>query len=417
MHVFTQLFLFALALGTVIQIWLLWRHQQHISSHRSQVPAAFADSISLEEHQKAADYNIARIKAGRFELLLGTGLLLFWTLGGGLNLLSQAMQSIDLDPLMRGSIFVLTAFFIMGLLDLPISAWRTFTLESRFGFNRTTPTRFIIDILMQSALMLAIGGPLVWIILWIMGSVGSLWWLAAWAVWISFTLLLTWAYPTFIAPLFNTFKPLDDAELRECIQQLLTRCGFSSNGIFVMDGSRRSSHGNAYFTGLGKSKRIVFFDTLLESLSVDEMEAVLAHELGHFKRKHVLKRMLSMSLLSLGGMALLGWLTQQDWFYTALGMEQASNAAALLLFLLVIPVFSQFMQPFSTWRMRRQEFEADDYAIDQASPEAMIQALVKLYRDNASTLTPDPFYSAYHDSHPPAPVRISHIAASIKASA
>jgi len=414
MNTFTQLFLLALGLGLLIQLWLLWRHKQHVSTHQNQVPSAFTDSISLDEHQKAATYTLARVKAAGFELITGTLLLLGWTLGGGLNWLHQAWSDTTLSSLPAGTAFILSAFLIMGLLDIPMSAWRTFTLEARFGFNRTTPRRFITDLLTQTALMLLIGAPLIWVLLWIMGSMGSLWWLAAWAVWIGFTLIMTWAYPTFIAPLFNKFKPLEDAELQDRIQQLLTRCGFSSSGIFVMDGSRRSSHGNAYFTGLGKSKRIVFFDTLLESLTADEMEAVLAHELGHFKRKHVLKRMLTMSVTSLLGLALLGWLSQQQWFYSALGMQQNSDAAALLLFMMVIPVFSQFLQPLSSWLMRRQEFEADDYAIEQASPDAMIQALVKLYRDNANTLTPDPLYSAYHDSHPPAPIRVSHIAASME---
>ncbi len=412
MHIFTQLFLLALGLGLLIQAWLLWRHRQHVSAHQDQVPAAFTDAISLDEHQKAAHYTLARVKAAGFELVSGALLLLFWTLGGGLEWLHQAWSSSGLSTLLTGTAFILSSFFIMGLLDIPVSAWRTFSLEARFGFNRTTPRRFTIDLLTQTGLMFLIGLPLIWVLLWIMGSVGSLWWLAAWAVWMAFTLLMTWAYPTFIAPLFNKFEPLADAELQDRIQQLLTRCGFSSSGIFVMDGSQRSSHGNAYFTGLGKNKRIVFFDTLLESLSADEMEAVLAHELGHFKRKHVLKRMLTMALTSLIGLALLGWLSQQDWFYSALGMQQTSDAAALLLFLMVTPVFTQFLQPLSSWLMRRQEFEADDYAVEQTSPEAMIQALVKLYRENASTLTPDPLYSAYHDSHPPAPIRVRHIAAS-----
>ena len=416
MHLFTQLFLLALGLGILVQVWLLWRHQRHVSTHRNQVPAAFTNAIALEEHRKAADYTLARIKVARFELILSAILLLLWTLGGGLGWLNQYWLNTGLDPLIGGMAFILSTFLIMGVLDIPTGVWRTFVLETRFGFNRTTPARFIGDLLLQTLLMLAIGGPLVWILLWIMAGAGPLWWLTAWAVWIGFALLMTWAYPTLIAPLFNRFKPLEEAELHQRIQQLLTRCGFASNGIFVMDGSRRSSHGNAYFTGLGKSKRIVFFDTLLESLSADEMEAVLAHELGHFKRKHVLKRMVTMSLASLAGLALLGWLYQQEWFFTALGVGQPSDAAALILFLLVIPIFAQFLQPFSAWLMRRQEFEADDYAIEQASPEAMTQALVKLYRENASTLTPDPLYSAYHDSHPPAPVRINHISTQMSTS-
>lgn len=409
MHWFTQLFLLALGLGVALQAWLLWRHRRHVWAHRDQVPAAFSGAISLQDHQKAADYTIARIRLAGFELALGAMLLLAWTLGGGLGWLSRLWQNTGLDPLPGGTAFILSVFLIMGLLDIPTAAWRTFVLEARFGFNRTTPARFMTDLLLQTLLLLAIGGPLAWVLLWVMGSVGPLWWLAAWAVWVGFILLMTWAYPTLIAPLFNRFKPLDDPELHRRIQQLLARCGFTSKGIFVMDGSRRSSHGNAYFTGLGKSKRIVFFDTLLESLSADEMEAVLAHELGHFKKKHVLQRMVTMSLASLAGLALLGWLYQQTWFYAALGVDRPSDAAALMLFLLVIPVFGQFLQPLSAWLMRRQEFEADDYAIERTSPEAMIQALVKLYRENASTLTPDPLYSAFHDSHPPAPVRIGHI--------
>jgi STE24 endopeptidase len=409
MYLFTQIFLIALGAGLAIQFWLLNRHRRHVQACREQVPEAFSDVVTPEEHRKAADYTLARTALGRIEMLLGAVLLLAWTLGGGVELLSSQWQSADLDPLLQGTGLILSLFLIMGLLDLPLSIWRTFVLETRFGFNRTTPVRFIVDLLLATLLTLILGTPLIWIILWLMEGAGPLWWLAAWAVWMGFTLLMAWAFPTFIAPLFNRFEPLQDEALRDRIQNLLERCGFASKGIFIMDGSKRSSHGNAYFTGLGRSKRIVFFDTLLESLTPEETEAVLAHELGHFKHKHILKHMVAMALISLAGLALLGWLYQQEWFYHALGVSRPSDATALILFLLVIPVFSQFLQPLSAYLMRRHEFQADDYAVMQADGQALIQALVKLYRENASTLTPDPLYSAYHDSHPPAPVRIGHI--------
>ncbi|MCG8125544.1 MAG: M48 family metallopeptidase, partial [Candidatus Thiodiazotropha taylori] len=285
--------------------------------------------------------------------------------------------------------------------------------EALFGFNRNTPQQYIKDRLIGLLLSILLGLPLLWVILKLMASAGEYWWLAAWLVWLSFTLTISWAYPRFIAPLFNKFTPLSEGEMRERIGSLLQRCGFTSDGIFVMDGSKRSAHGNAYFTGFGKTKRIVFFDTLLEALNADEVEAVLAHELGHFHYKHIHKQMLVMALLSLGAMALLGWLSQQLWFYNGLGISEASNAAALLLFVLTIPVFTIFFTPLGSFLSRRHEFEADDYAVSQSSGEFLIQALVKLYQDNASTLTPDPLYSFFHDSHPPAPVRIAHISKQI----
>lgn len=415
MHLFTQIFLLGLVLGVAIQFWLLQRHRQHVAAHRQQVPKAFVDAVSLQEHQKAADYTLARTGLGRIELILGAVLLLAWTLGGGLQWLGDLWQGLDLNPLFKGTGLMISLFLIMGLLDLPLSAWRTFVLEARFGFNRTTPGRFFLDLILGGVVALILGTPLAWTVLWLMQQAGPFWWFITWTVWMGFTLFITWAYPTFIAPLFNRFEPLADDSLRERIQRLLERCGFSSKGIFVMDGSKRSSHGNAYFTGLGRSKRIVFFDTLLQSLSPEEIEAVLAHELGHFKHHHILKHMLVMALTSLGGLALLGWLYKQPWFYHAMGISQPSDATALLLFLLVIPVFAQFLQPISSYLMRRHEFEADDYATAQADGQALIQALVKLYRENASTLTPDPLYSAYHDSHPPAAVRIGHISTRISA--
>jgi STE24 endopeptidase len=418
MHIFTLLFLVALGGGLLLQLWLLQRHRRYVTAHRSKVPPAFAERISLEEHQKAADYTLARTRVGRFDLIYSSMLLLVLTLGGGLNAIHRLWQATDYGPIITGIGLVLSVFLLLGLLEMPFSIWRTFVLEARFGFNRTTPRRFLLDLLLQTLLMLALGTPLLWCILWLMQSAGNLWWLAAWAVWIGFMLLMTWIYPAVIAPLFNNFTPLEEGELKQRIQQLLDRCGFTSKGIFVMDGSRRSGHGNAYFTGFGKQKRIVFYDTLMESLETTEMEAVLAHELGHFKHHHVIKQLLLTALTTLVGMALLGWLLDQPWFYQALGVQRQSDALgvqrqsdalALLLFLLVTPVFTQFLQPLLALLSRRYEFEADAFARRQTGAEPMIRALVKLYRENASTLTPDPLYSTFHDSHPPASERVSHL--------
>jgi len=305
---------------------------------------------------------------------------------------------------------VMMSFFLLGsLLDVPFSAWSTFKLETHFGFNHSTLGLFVADLAKQAVLLLVIGTPLIALVLWLMQVSGTYWWLYVWVVWISFSLLMMWAYPSFIAPLFNKFAPLDNAELRSRIESLLSRCGFQSEGIFVMDGSRRSGHGNAYFTGLGRHKRIVFFDTLIHALEPDEIEAVLAHELGHFKRKHVQKRLTGMLLMSLGGLALLGWLAEQPAFYQGLGAAEPSTHMALLLFMLAAPVFSLFLQPLLSKLSRKHEFEADDYAAEQTGAHHLVSALVKLYRDNASTLTPDPLYSAFHDSHPPAPVRVAKL--------
>jgi STE24 endopeptidase len=413
MHLFTLLFISAIAIGVLLQLWLMQRQQRHVAAHRAQVPSAFADRVTLEEHQKAADYTRAKLAIGHIGLLIGTGLLLFWTLGGGIDLLHRQWQQWPVDPVWGGIGLIFSVSFISALLELPLGIWNTFVLEARFGFNRTTPRRFITDLLLQLLLALLLGLPLLWVILWLMERAGDSWWLAAWAVWMGFMLLMIWVYPTLIAPLFNKFTPLEEGPLKQRIQGLLERCGFTSKGIFIMDGSKRSGHGNAYFTGFGKHKRIVFFDTLAESLDGDEMEAVLAHELGHFKRRHILKHLLLSTTLSLLGFALLGWLAGQPWFYQALGVSGQSSALALLLFMLALPVFTQFLQPLMAILSRRHEFEADDYAVAQAGAEPMIRALVKLYRENASTLTPDPLYSAFHDSHPPAPVRVAHLSAKI----
>jgi STE24 endopeptidase len=409
MPIFTQLFLIFLSIGTLLQLWLLWRHLGYVSRHRGQVPREFSDSVTLDEHQKAADYTQAKGRLVIFETVLGVTLLLLWTLGGGLDLLDSFWRGFAWQEIIIGMLFIFSFILINSLLEMPFDLYRTFRLETAFGFNRTTPLQYLKDRLLGLMLAILLGGPLLWITLQLMQSAGRYWWLAAWAVWMGFTLTLSWAYPRFIAPLFNRFTPLDEGEMRNRIQSLLQRCGFTSDGIFVMDGSKRSSHGNAYFTGFGKSKRIVFFDTLLDALSIDEMEAVLAHELGHFRYKHILKQMLLMGLLSLFGLALLGWLSQQPWFYSGLGISHPSNAAALLLFMLAIPVFTVFFTPLGSYLSRRYEFQADNYAVSQTNGKFLVRALVKLYQDNASTLTPDPLYSLFHDSHPPAPVRIANI--------
>lgn len=408
-------FLCALGFSILLQLWLEKRHINHVSQHRGQVPDAFQQHIDIKEHQKAADYTIAKSKSGIIELFYSSLLLLAWTLGGGLDLLDTLWIDLGYNSLITGVAVITSAFILMSLLDLPVSIYHTFKLEARFGFNRTTGKTFITDLVKQTLLTLAISIPLLSLILWLMNSSGEFWWLYVWAVWMGFSLLMMWAYPAFIAPLFNKFTALKDPDLEQRIQALMQRCGFSSNGIFVMDGSTRSGHGNAYFTGLGKNKRIVFFDTLLESLKADEVEAVLAHELGHFKRRHIQKQIFSMAIISLCGLALLGWLMQQQAFYSGLGVSQASTHTALLLFMMVAPLTSIILHPLTSLLSRRYEFEADEYAAQQTDANKLISALVKLYKENASTLTPDPLYSAFHDSHPPAPVRVAHLAKLAKA--
>ncbi len=405
----TQVFLAALAAATTLQLWLSARQIRHIRNHRDAVPEAFADRITLAAHQRAADYSIARTRLGQIESLYEAALLLLWTLGGGLQWLIGFWQGFGLSDTATGVGVLVSATLIISLLDLPFSIWQTFVIEERFGFNRTRVSTFIADLLKQGLILLLLATPLTWLVLWLMASSGSLWWLYVWGVWMGFTLLMIWAYPTLIAPLFNQFKPLADEALRQRIEALLARCGFTSRGIFVMDGSRRSGHGNAYFTGLGRNKRIVFFDTLLDSLEPDEVEAVLAHELGHFKRRHVQKRLVSMALMSLAGLALLGWLIEEPAFYQGLGVSEPSLYAGLMLFLLISPVFGVFLTPVMSWLSRKHEYEADAFAAQQAGATDLIRALVKLYRENASTLTPDPLYSAFHDSHPPAPLRVAHL--------
>jgi STE24 endopeptidase len=410
MNNFTLIFLFALALSFVIEFWLTRRHFAHIRAHRDAVPDAFRASITLEAHQKAADYTLAKGKVGEVEQLLNVVVLLGLTLGGGIDLVAgwwggeQAASAVWL-----GTATILSVMLLSQMIELPVSIYQTFVIEQRFGFNRSTVRQFVSDLGLQWLLTLLIGAPVIALILWVMGAIGSYWWLPAWAILQGISILMSWAFPTLIAPLFNKFTPLADDALRARIETLLQRCGFQSKGIFVMDGSRRSGHGNAYFTGIGSNKRIVFFDTLVESLEHEELEAVLAHELGHFKRKHVLKMLIAGAVLTLIGFALLGWLVNADWFYTGLGVHVHSNAMALLLFMLIAPVFAGFLQPVIAYFQRRHEFEADAFAASLARPDFLVNALVKLYRDNASTLTPDPLYSAYHYSHPPAAIRIAHL--------
>jgi STE24 endopeptidase len=413
MENFTLIFLVVLAVGTLLQLWLAGRQAAYVIANRNQVPEAFAEKIALEDHQKAASYTLAKLGVERWELVISTALLLVWTLGGLLNYLNDFWLQFELSSLWQGTALILSVMLISTLFSLPLSIWQTFSIESRFGFNNNTPKQFAKDKLLELVISIALGLPLVLTVLWLMQSAGDYWWAWAWLVWMGFTLFITWAFPTWIAPLFNKFEPLDQGGLRSRLENLLQRCGFKSNGMFVMDGSKRSAHGNAYFTGFGKNKRIVFFDTLLKGLSEDQIEAVLAHELGHFKRKHVVKMLVGSSVLSLAGLALLGWLAQQAWFYSGLGVEQTSPALALLLFMLMMPVFMVFFSPLSSMLSRKHEFEADDYAAEQTHAQALIDGLVNMYRDNASTLTPDPLYSAFHHSHPPAPVRIAHLQAKL----
>lgn len=409
LHNFTLLFLAMLVISTLMRVYLSQRQINHVKSHRAKVPESFTDKITLKDHQKAADYTISKVKFGRLPLFYDVILLLIWTLGGGLQWLDQNILSLGLNPVFTGIAVMLTFTLISSLLNLPFSIYNTFVLEEKFGFNRTTVKTFITDMLKGSLLGAVIGIPLLYVILWLMEQSGDQWWIYAWMVISGFSLFMMWVYPTWIAPIFNKFEPLEEGETLNRITSLLNRCGFNSNGIFVIDGSKRSSHGNAYFSGFGRNKRIVFFDTLLKMLSDDELEAVLAHELGHFKKKHIIKGMAISFATTLLGLALLAWLMKTEWFYTALGIQQASTYMALLLFTLVMPVFTFAFQPVFSIFSRKNEFEADAFAAEQTEAKYLIHALVGLYRENASTLTPDPMYSAFYDSHPPAPVRIAHL--------
>jgi STE24 endopeptidase len=408
---FTTLFVAALAISVSVQLWLARRQVRHVVAHRPAVPTHFADRVTLAAHQKAADYTVARTRLGVIDLLVDTGILLALTLGGGLALIAGSIAAIRLPSLAQDVALIVAVALLAGAIALPLAWYRTFVIEARFGFNRTTLSLWIADVLKGALIAAALGIPLVTLVLWLMARAGALWWLYAWLAWVAFQVLVLALYPTVIAPLFNKFEPLADAGVKERVERLLARCGFRAKGLYVMDGSRRSAHGNAYFTGFGAARRIVFFDTLLSRLAPDEVEAVLAHELGHFKLKHVLKRTAWFAVGSLVLLALLGWLVGEPWFYAGLGVPGPAPryGVALVLFMLALPAFTFLASPLAAMYSRRHEFEADLYAARNASASALAAALVKLYEDNASTLTPDPLHSAFYDSHPPAAARISRL--------
>ena len=410
--IFTKLFLFFTTLSLAFGLWLTWRHIRHVETARGRVPAEFADSISLEAHQKAADYTLDKQRLGMAEEIFGVVVLLLLTLGGGLAWLYASADQLVSGGVWVGIVFIVGLAIITGVIGLPFDLVRTFGIEAKHGFNKTTVKTYVLDMLKGWLLAAVIGLPLLLGTFWLMEKMGALWWLVVWLAWVGFSLLMMIVYPTFIAPLFNKFSPLDDAALKTRIEALLGKCGFQSKGLFVMDGSKRSAHGNAYFTGFGRAKKIVFFDTLIARLTPAEIEAVLAHELGHFKHKHIVKRLVSTFAVALLVLALMGWVIDKPWFYDGLGLQQSGKAhvaVSLVLFFTVLPVFTFWMTPLSSLLSRQHEFEADAYAASQTDARDLVSALVKLYRDNASTLTPDPLHSAVYDSHPPASIRIAHL--------
>jgi len=413
--VFTLLFVLMLLAGVATRLWLSTRQTRHVALHRDRVPPEFADRIGETSHRRAADYTIARIRFDIVALLFDTAVLIGLTLLGGLQALNELAASLASSDFIRQLLLVAMAAALLSLLDLPFTLWRQFVLEARFGFNRMTLRLFAADTMKGLALAVVFGLPLLSALLWLMAGAGTYWWLWGWGLWIVFNLSVMLLFPTVIAPLFNKFTPLADQALAERIQALARRTGFALNGLFVMDGSKRSAHGNAYFTGFGKSKRIVFFDTLLARLAPEEIEAVLAHELGHFKHRHILKRLAFSFGVSLVFFALLGWLSRQVWFYTGLGtmplLGGHNDGLALILFFLVAPVFTFAFIPLASWYSRKHEFEADRFASEQTDPANLVSALLKLYDDNAATLTPDPVHSAFYDSHPPAGIRIGRLRA------
>jgi STE24 endopeptidase len=414
-YVLTLAFAAFLLAGLVVKFWLASRQIRYVAQHRVAVPSPFNATVALASHQKAADYTIAKTRFGLLELAFGALVLLGWTLLGGLDALNRTLLG-WLGSGMTQQLALIASFALIGgALDLPLALYQTFVIEERFGFNKMSLKLWLMDLAKSTVLGAAIGLPIVALILWLMGATGSFWWLWAWAVWMGFNLLLLVIYPTFIAPLFNKFKPLEDETLKARVTDLMRRCGFAAKGLFVMDGSKRSAHGNAYFTGFGAAKRVVFYDTLLAKLSPGEVDAVLAHELGHFKHKHIIKRVAGMFVLSLAGFALLGWCSTQPWFYTGLGVRPnlsgPNDALALLLFLLAVPVFTFFISPLLARLSRKHEFEADAYAVQQTSGRDLSTALLKLYEDNASTLTPDPVFVKFYYSHPPASERLARMTA------
>jgi len=407
---FTWLFVAALALATATRLWLTARQARHVRLHRGAVPEPFAGSIPLAAHQKAADYTVVKSRLAALDACVSVALVLALTFGGVLQRLADAWTALaPAGSVAHGVALIVSVVLLLALLELPLSLYRTFVVEAQFGFNRVTPRLYALDLAKQTAITAALGVPLVMLVLWLMAQMGERWWIWVWLAWTGFNLLVLLIYPTFIAPLFNKFSPLADSALAARIESLLARCGFRSSGLYVMDGSKRSSHGNAYFTGFGAAKRIVFFDTLLTRLAPGEVEAVLAHELGHFRHHHVWKRVALLFAASFALLWVLGRLIAEPWFYAGLNVTTQSTATALLLFVLVMPVFTFFLQPLTSLLSRRHEFEADAYAVAHASAAELVRALVKLYQDNASTLTPDPLHSAFYDSHPPAATRISRL--------
>jgi len=407
----TSLFVVAVIAETITRLWLSSRQIAAVRAHRDRVPELFRNQVELADQQKAADYTVARARLSRVSTVLEAVIRLAFTLGGGIAAIDALWSRAGLSHPWHGTLVIGTVMVVLMLINLPFSLWRTFRLEARFGFNRVSPALFVADLAKGLLLGTLLGGPVVIGALLLMDRGGPLWWLYAWLAWTAFSLLLTWAFPRFIAPIFNRFTPLSDAALKERVESLLARTGFASKGVFVMDGSRRSSHGNAYFTGVGRNKRIVFFDTLLERLGATEVEAVLAHELGHFRLQHVRQRIALSLFTSLIALAALAWAVRQPDIFAALGVSTPSSHAALLLAMFVVPAFTYFITPIGAWWSRRHEFQADDFAAQNASASALAAALVKLYRANASTLTPDPLHSAFYDSHPPALVRIARLQA------
>lgn len=410
---FTQLFIFFLVLTFVVRFWLSLRQIRHIKAHQEKVPEQFVGSISLAAHQKAAAYTIAKTQFGLVLLIVETAVLLGFTLLGGLEKASNLIYAYTGNVMIYQIALIAMTSIIAGVIDLPFDYYRQFVLEEKFGFNKMTPSLFVGDIVKSAILGIIIGLPVIWVLLTVMGKAGTWWWLYAWILWTIFQYLMLFLYPAFIAPLFNKFTPLEDESLRSRIEDLMRRVGFQSKGLFVMDGSKRSAHGNAYFTGFGAAKRVVFFDTLIEKLSPEEIQAVLAHELGHFRLKHVMKRMIVTSVLSLVFLAILGYLKNQSWFYAGLGVDVVpaggSDAIALILFALTLPIFTFFLSPLMALSSRKHEFEADAFSAKYTQADDLVHALVKMYQDNASTLTPDPLHSAFYDSHPPASQRIRHL--------
>ena len=412
---FTLAFAGFLTLNLLLKLWLAHRQIRHVAQHRDAVPTAFKEVISQQAHEKAADYTLAKLRLGHWDLAIDAGMLLVWTLLGGLGALDAWLMDVSGPGMLQQLLLVMGFMLISGLVNLPLSYYQTFKVEQHFGFNNMTVGLWLSDLVKGTALGVVLGLPLVWAILWLMESGGNQWWLLAWALLVGYQLFVMWLAPNYIMPLFNKFQPLEDPQLQARVDALMQRTGFKSDGFFVMDGSRRSAHSNAFFTGLGKQKRVVFFDTLLKQLSPSEMEAVLAHELGHAKLNHIPKSMLRSFAVSLVGMAALGWLSTQVWFYTGLGVQphlaSSNNALALLLFMQVVPLVTFITTPLSAIKSRQHEFEADAFACAHASGQDLRQALLKLYKDNASTLTPDPLYVAFYHSHPPASQRLARLTA------